>query len=142
MVCQVSKVHYSAGSFFCWLSLGLVIWPRSGALFVSQNPREVCTFLQDGFQVVHIPLVRIVKFKFLAQFPVDHTFPTQSSLVLYSFCANLLIIWLIIFSLSRHNPHLLFYCILSIFAVIQFVLMALFCSVIRRDSVSFKVSLS
>ena len=38
--------------------------------------------LLDGFWVVHMPFVRMVKFQFLAQFPVD--------LVLYSFCSNLL----------------------------------------------------
>ena len=27
---------------FCWLSLGLVVWPGLGDLFVSQNPREFC----------------------------------------------------------------------------------------------------
>ena len=27
--------------FFSWLSLGLVVWPRLGDLFVSQNSREV-----------------------------------------------------------------------------------------------------
>ena len=46
------------------------------------------------------------------------TFPTQSCLVLYSFCVNLLhslIMWLIISSLSPHNLHRLFCCILSIY---------------------------
>ena len=28
--------------FFCWLSLGLVVWPRLGDPFVSQNPKEFC----------------------------------------------------------------------------------------------------
>ena len=28
--------------FCCCLSLGVVIWPRLGDLFASQNPREVC----------------------------------------------------------------------------------------------------
>ena len=31
--------------FFCWLSLGLVVWPRLGCPFVSQNPGEVYAFL-------------------------------------------------------------------------------------------------
>ena len=39
--------------------------------------------LPDGFCVVHIPLIRIVKFHSLAQFPVDHlSHPVVSSLVL------------------------------------------------------------
>ena len=65
--------------------------------------------------------------------------PTQSCLVIYSFCANLLhslIMWLIVSSLSQHNWHLLFCCVLSILALIWLVLMALFCAAIRRDSVS------
>ena len=28
--------------YFCWLRLGLVVWPRLGDPFVSQNPRKVC----------------------------------------------------------------------------------------------------
>ena len=45
------------------------------------------------------------------------TFPTQSSLILYSFCANFLhslVMKLIVLFLSQHNPHLLFCCVLSI----------------------------
>ena len=67
------------------------------------------------------------------------TLPTQSCLALYSFYANLLyslIMWLIVSSLSPHSLHLLFCCVLSILALIWFVLMALSCAAIRRDSVS------
>ena len=45
------------------------------------------------------------------------TLLTKSGLVLYSICANLrhsLIMWLILSSLSPHNLHLLFCCVLSI----------------------------
>ena len=66
------------------------------------------------------------------------TLPTQSCLVLYSFCANLLhslIMWLIVSSLLLHSLHLLFCWVLSILALICLVLMALFCVAIRRDSV-------
>ena len=64
---------------------------------------------------------------------------TQSRLTLYSRCANLLqslIIWLMVSSLSPHSLHLLFCCVLSILALIWFVLMALSRAAIRRDSVS------
>ena len=47
------------------------------------------------------------------------TFPTKSYLLFYTFSANFLnslIIWLIVSSLSPHNVHLLFYCVLSIFS--------------------------
>ena len=66
------------------------------------------------------------------------TLPTQSFLVLYSFCAHLLhsLRWLVVSSLSPHSPHLLFCCVLSICALIWLVLMALFCAAIWRDSVS------
>ena len=67
------------------------------------------------------------------------TLPTQSCLALYSFCANLLhslIMRLIVSSLSSHSLHLLFYCVLSILALIWLVLMALSWAAIRRDSVS------
>ena len=60
------------------------------------------------------------------------TLPTQSCLVLYSFCTNLLhllIMWLMVSSLSPHNLHLLFCCILSILTLIWLILMALFCAV-------------
>ena len=67
VVSRHGKVHYSAASlffrlfisiflffglfvfgggcfvfFFCWLSQGLVVWPRLGDPFVSQNPKEFC----------------------------------------------------------------------------------------------------
>ena len=64
------------------------------------------------------------------------TSPTQSCLVLYSFCANFmhsLIMWLRVSSLSPHSLHLLFCCVLSIFALIWLVLTALFCAAISRD---------
>ena len=67
------------------------------------------------------------------------TLPTQSCLVLFSFCANLLhslIMWLIVSSLSPHSIYLLFCCVLSILALIWLVLMVLSCAAIRRDSVS------
>ena len=67
------------------------------------------------------------------------TFPSQLCLVLYSFGSNLLhslIMWSIVSSLSPHNLHLLFCCVLSILALIWLVLMALFWDVIRRESVS------
>ena len=66
------------------------------------------------------------------------TLPTQSRLVLYSFCANLLhllVTLLIVSSLSLHSLHLLFCCVLSILALIWFVRIALSCAAIRWDSV-------
>ena len=71
----------------------------------------------DGFWVVHIPVVRMVKFDFFAQLSVDHlSYPILSSLIL--FCANLLcslIVRLIVSSLSTYYLHLLFSC--AVFAL-------------------------
>ena len=67
------------------------------------------------------------------------TLPTQSCLALYSFCASFLhslVKRLIVSSLPLHSLHLLFFCVLSLLALIWLVLMALFCVAIRRDSVS------
>ena len=67
------------------------------------------------------------------------TLTTKSCLALYSSCANLLhslIMWLIVSSLSPHSLHLLFCYVLSILPLMWFVLMALSCAAIRRDSVS------
>ena len=35
-------------SFFDWLSLDLIVWPRLGYLFVSQNSRELCVSHSPG----------------------------------------------------------------------------------------------
>ena len=37
-----SKVYFSAGSLFCWLSFGPVIWPWLGNSFISQDSKEFC----------------------------------------------------------------------------------------------------
>ena len=66
------------------------------------------------------------------------TLPTQSCLVLYSICDNLLhsLMRLIALCFSPHYPHLLFCYVLSILTLIWLVLMVLFWAAIRRDSVS------
>ena len=127
------------------LSLLLIII-RSGRLaeirdpFVFQNPRGVCVSHSPG-QTLGCTYT-ICSYGQTSIFLHNSqwiTFPTQSSLVLYLFCANLLhslIIWLIVSPLSPHNPHMLFRCVLSIFALVWLVLLALFCAAIRRNSVS------
>ena len=60
---------------FCWLLQGLVIWPRLGDPFLSQNPDGFAwLILQDRFRVLHVPFVGMVKLQFLAQFFVDYLF--------------------------------------------------------------------
>ena len=65
----------SVGSLFSFLFsqllIGPVFWPRVGDLFISQNPNEFC-IPQDWFWFMRIPFASIIKFQFLAPFPVDH----------------------------------------------------------------------
>ena len=128
-------------SFFCgWLFLWLVVWLTLGGPIVSQNPRGVCVSHSPG-QILGCANT-ICSYGQISIFLHNFqwiTLLTQSCLVLYSFCANLLhllTMWLIVSSLSSHNLHLLFCCVLSILAFMWLVLMALFCAAIKRDSVS------
>ena len=107
---------------------------------ISKSQRSLCesfSWTDSGLYKYH--LFVWPNFSFLHNSPWI-TFPTQSYLVLYSFCANLLYslnLWSIVSSLSQHNLHLLFCCVLSILALIWLVFMTLFWAAIRRDSVSF-----
>ena len=113
-------------SFFCWLLEGLVVWPRLSDPFRSQNPKGICVGhspgLDVGLCIYHLFIWSNGYFLHNSQWT---TLPTQSCLILYSFCDNLLyslITWLMVSSLSWHNLHLLFCCILSTFALIWLVL--------------------
>ena len=123
LVSRDSKFHNSAS--FLFLLLLIVI--RSKIKWFLKIPEEfVRLILQNRFcfGCVYTIFFCMVKFQFLAPFPVDY-------LPLYS-----LIMCLIISSLSPHNLYLLFCFVLSILALIWLVLMALFCAAIRRNSVS------
>ena len=120
MVSRDSKVHYSAGCHF------LLTITRSGRLAVirwsvykSKSQRSLCvSFSRTGSGLCIYHLFVWSNFNFLHNSQWI-TFPTQLSLVLYSPWANLLhslIMWLIVSSLSPYNLHLLFCCVLSIFA--------------------------
>ena len=107
-----------------------------GFVCMSKSHRSLCMLIfrsGAGLCIYHLLVWLNLNFLHISQ---CITLPTQSCLVLYSFCANLLhslIMWLMVSSMSPHSQHLLFCCILSILALI---LTALFCVVIRRDSVS------
>ena len=83
--CRDSKVDNFAGFlfffFFCWLLSDLVFGPRLGD---SKVPQEfVSIIFSVRCWVVLIPFVGMVKFKFLAYFPVDPlAHPGMSSFVL------------------------------------------------------------
>ena len=140
MVSWNCKVNNSATSLF------LLIMIRSGRLAeiwwsvcISKSQRHLYvpfSWTDSGLCIYHLLV--------WSNFNISHIFQwitltTHSCLVLYSFCASLLhslIMWLIISSLSSHNLHLLFCCVLSILALVCLVLMTLFCAAIRKDSVS------
>ena len=136
VVSRNSKVLNSTSSLFVvvynldWLSG----WDEVSSLYLKIPEEFVRLILLDRFRDVYILFFRTVKFQFLAQFPVDHfTHPVVS---FYASLLQSLIIWLTISSLSPHNLHLLFCCVLSILVLIWLVLMALFWAAIRRHSVS------
>ena len=138
VISRTSKVYSFASFFF------LLIILRSGLLAeirwsvcMSKSHRSLCvSFSKTDARLCIYHLLVWSNFWHIS---LRITSSTQSCLVLYSFHANLLhslITWLIISSLSSHNLHLLFCCVLSILALIWLVLMALFCASIRRDSIS------
>ena len=91
----------------------------------------------DGLCIYHLFVWSNFNFLHISQWI---SLPTQSCLVVYSYYTNVLyslIMWMMVSSLSLHNLHLLFYCVLSIFDLIWLVLMALFCTAIWKDFVSF-----
>ena len=104
-----------------------------------KTPKKIVRFIfLDGFWVIHIPFFSMVKFKLFAQLPVDHLAHSDVLSLILSlwFLRHSLIKWLIILSPSPHNQHLLFCCVLSIFALTYLVLMALLWADNKRDPVS------
>ena len=79
-------------------------------LYLKIPEKFVRLILQDGCMDGNIPLIPMVKFHFLAQFPVDQLpLPVVSSLI--HFCANLqhsLVKLYFVSTLSLQNPYLLF----------------------------------
>ena len=125
-------------SFLCWLFWGLVLAGIRWSVCMLKSHRSLCeSFSRTGtvLCIYHLFVWSNWNSLHISQWI---TLPTQSCLALYSFCANLLhslIMWLIVSPLSPHSLHLLFRCVLSILALIWFVLMAWSCAAIRRDSV-------
>ena len=98
-----------------------------GFVCFSKSKRNLCiSFSRTGFGLCICHLFIWSNFNFLHN-SQRITLPSQSCLVLYSFCVNLLhsfIMWLIVSSLSPQNLHLLCCSILFILALIWLVLMA------------------
>ena len=84
---------------------------------ISKSQRFLCisfSWMDSGLCINHLFVWSKLKFLYNSQ---SITLLTQSCLVLYSFCPNLLhlvIMWLIVSSLLPHYLHLLFCCVLSV----------------------------
>ena len=134
MVCRDSKVDYFASSFFLLIIIksGLLAGIRWSVCILKSHRSLIESFSRTGagLCIYYLLVWSNLNFLHISQWI---TLPTQSCLALYSRCANLLhslIIWLMVSSLSPHSLHLLFCCVLSILALIWFVLMALSCAAI------------
>ena len=118
----------------------MFVWPRLGDLFfMSKTQRSLCVSFSSTGSKLHIYHLFVWWNLNVLHIFLWITLSTQSCLVLYSFCANLmhsLIMWLIDLSLLPHYLHFLFRCILSSLALIWLVLMTLFCAAVRIDTVS------
>ena len=118
----------------------LLIIIRSGLLAeirlsvcVSKSQRRLCvsfSWTGAGLCIYHLLVWSNLNFLHISQWI---TLPTQSYLVLYSFCANLLhslIMWLIVSSLSPHSLHLLFcwvlYLLLLLLSIYLFIFIRVF----------------
>ena len=102
-------------------------------LYVKIPEEFVYLIIQDRCCVLLIPLVHMVKFKFLTEFPVDHL--CQTSLSAFICYIRLFCDWSFFLCLYI-TRQMLFCCVSSILALIWMVFMALFRSAIRRDWVS------
>ena len=122
-------------SFFVYNYKGSRLAEIWWSVCISKSQRSLCVSffrMYIGLCIYHLFVRSNWNFWYISQWL---TLPTQSSLVLYSFCANLLhslIMWLIISSLWPDNLHLLFCCDLSILALIWFVLRAFFVLVLEE----------
>ena len=99
-----SKVdNFVSSLFFCWLTVSLVFGPRLGDPSVCQSPIGVyVSFSRTGAELCINHLLVCLNFLHISQWI---TLPTQSCLVLYSFCANLLhslIMWLLLLIRVSH----------------------------------------
>ena len=116
MVNQDSKVHNFASSLFLLINImsGRLAKIRRSACMLKSHRCLCFSFSWTGAELCIYHLFVRSNLNFLHNFQWI-TLPTQSCLVLYSFCANLLhslIMWFIVLSLLPRNLHLLFCCVL------------------------------
>ena len=113
---ELQSSQFGRFLFFFLISLGLTVWLRLGDKIPEMFLRLI---IQDGLWVQHIPSVPVVKFKLLAQFPVDHLpYLVVCSLIL---CLRLLTAFaynMIDRFVYQHMTYICYFFILSILALI------------------------
>ena len=119
--------------FFCWLSQGLVVWLRLGDPFVSYYPREFCVSHFQGKILVYAYIICLLGQKSIFC-TIPSRLPSPSSFVeFYTFFVLTYCICLLCDCFVYHHIIDICYLIAPCFDI---VLLALFCTTVRRDSVS------
>ena len=68
--------QWSLHFFFTLLILRLVVLPKVGDLFYLKIPEDIVRYnFQNGFWVMHIPFIRMVKFQFIFTVPSESPCP-------------------------------------------------------------------
>ena len=96
---------------FFRLPLGVFAWPRLSDMFVSGNPREFRASRSPGrIPIVQILHVRMGKFQFLAQFPMDNL-PHQLmfGLILFALICCIHLLWDWSFCLYHHITYISYF---------------------------------
>ena len=118
---RLAKVRWSVRIFFFFFFFDYHKVESSGRDEVLECQRSLCvSFSRTDSRLCIYHLFVWSNFNFLHNSQWI-TFPTQSCLVLYSFCVNLLnslYMWLVVSSLKPYYLHLLFCCVLSIIIII------------------------
>ena len=122
MVCRNSKGHYSTDSLLLTIARSSRLAEIRWSVCISKPQRKLCVSFSrtdSELRIYHLFIWSNFNFLHNSQWI---TLLTQSCLVLYSFCVNLLhsfLMWLIVSSLSPHSLHLLFssFCLLFYAAI-------------------------
>ena len=134
------KVHFLAGSlFFLTITRSCRQVRIRGSVYISKSRGILCvsfSWMDSELYIYHLFVWSNLNFLHNFQWII---LPDKSYLALYYLCANLLhslIMWLKFSSQSPNNLHLIFCCNIAILTFLYFVIIALFCAVIRRKLVS------
>ena len=135
-----SFILWSAKSTILQIFFSLLIIIRSGLLaeirwsVCMSKSQFVCVIFYDRCWVVHIPFVGMVKFKYLAHFPVDHLAHTVVSSLILLLCQFAAFAYYMIDCFICHRIAYICYFVASYLSPPWYDWFL--CAAIRRDSVS------